>query len=391
MPHLLKPRFQDYVWGDIHYIQQFCGLSSELGKPLAEMWLGAHPKAPSLIATENGELSFDQYLATNPQLHLGKSEAVYNGKLPFLMKVLVAAKPLSIQVHPDKPTAEQGFALENQAGIALDDPKRNFRDDNHKPELILALTPFWMMRGFRDYAELLGIFTSLKLTKLWTAFADFAAEPCAQNLQQLFSQILSSSMAQLQEFIARISAAKDNRIPELNFICQTVEHLNHFFPWDSGIASPLLLNTFVLKPGEAVCLDAGIPHAYIQGAGVELMANSDNVIRAGLTAKHIDRDLLLRVADFSPSLPEIQSLREDSGNTTFSTPFQEFQLEYRKVDGFASLTYAGRPAIVLCIKGQTSVNENMILNRGQAMFVSAADAELTLQGDAELVIATTPD
>jgi len=390
MPYLLKPSFQYYAWGDTKYIQQFCELSSEFGKPLAEMWLGAHPKAPSMILTEQGEQPLDQFLASNPQRLLGKAAALYQGKLPFLMKVLAARQPLSIQVHPDKLTAEQGFARENQSGIALNDPARNFRDDNHKPELIMALTPFLMMRGFRDYAELLEIFTSLKITRLWPAFKDFAAEPSPHGLKQLFAQILCSPSAQLKDLKARINQAKENLEPDLYYICDVVDHLSQFFPWDSGIASPLLLNTLILKPGEAVHLDAGIPHAYIQGAGVELMANSDNVIRAGLTAKHIDRELLLRVADFKPSLPKLQALETGAKHTMFNTPFAEFQLEYFHLNGVETWKHPDRPAILLCLEGEPTINKCMQLSKGNAVFISATEPELVLQGRANLVIVSLP-
>jgi len=389
MPFSLKPAFQAYAWGDRSFIQRLCGLSNEIGKPLAEMWLGAHPQAPSLIETTAGEMPLDVFLAQQPEQHLGKAYGIYGGKLPFLLKVLAAEKPLSIQVHPDKLTAKQGFATENEAGIALSATNRSFKDDNHKPELILALTPFTLMRGFRQYDQIINLFQHFAVDDLWSEFRTFSQAASPQTLSSLFRQILDSPPLQLELFIARISAFEGKGNTEVEFLKNTILQLNSHFPLDSGIVSPLLLNTLVLSPGQAVYLDAGILHAYIQGAGIELMANSDNVIRAGLTPKHIDRELLFRVTDFNPSPPQILDQAADSVSL-HPAPAKEFELLHLDLAGTEILALQGRPAILLCLSGKLKINHSMDLARGEAAFISASEPALSLIGKAELVIATIP-
>lgn len=355
------------------------------------MWLGAHPNAPSLIKTESGELPLDSFLASDPALHLGKAAAIYDAKLPFLLKVLAAHTPLSIQVHPDKKTAVEGFASENLAGIPHSDSHRNFKDDNHKPELIMALTPFLLMRGFRYYPEIIALFDALGITHLWPDFAIFAENPSPVTIKALFAQILASTKEQLKLFMDKVNLVRTAKYPELKLLSNIIRLLNMLYPLDCGIVCPLLLNTLELKPGEAVWLDAGIPHAYIHGAGVELMANSDNVIRAGLTPKHIDRELLLEVTDFTPSVPAVQGLEADSALTEYSSPFREFQLVHLTLNGSISFNHSERPAILLCLQGKLMLNGSMDLAKGKAVFISVTDPELQLTGKAELVIATTPN
>ncbi len=171
MPYLIKPSLQNYSWGDTKYLQELIGEQQEIGKPLAEIWFGAHPKAPSLVITEKGEIPMDKLLQDMPENMLGTEQ---NIALPFLLKILAAAEPLSLQVHPDKQTAQNGFRKEEQEGIPLNDPKRSFKDPNHKPELICALTPFIAMCGFRPFDEIIRNFHILGIIEIWQKFSAFS-------------------------------------------------------------------------------------------------------------------------------------------------------------------------------------------------------------------------
>ncbi len=388
MPYLLKPSFQSYSWGDKSYIQKLCGLDGSFGQPLAEMWLGAHPSAPGIIVTSMGEIPLDEFIALSPEKHLGRAVQVYTGKLPFLMKVLAAAKPLSIQVHPDKLTAEQGFAIENLAGIAPEAPNRSFKDDNHKPELVLAITPYSLMLGFRDYEQIVSLIKFYGLEEIWEEFQSFVQWPSKTTLGNLFRQVLDSTKTQLEFVLHRMTSRIMEH--ETDFISKTVLELNTAYPLDTGIVGPLLLNTFILHPGQAVYLNAGVPHAYIKGAGIELMANSDNVIRAGLTNKFVDIEQLLKVADFNPSLPLILNKKKNDKLNRYRTPFIEFELISLELDGKEWFNPANSPAILLCLEGKVAFGNDLEIGQGQAAFISASESELTLSGKANLAIAIVP-
>jgi len=388
MPYLLKPSFQSYSWGDKSYIQKLCGLEGSYSQPLAEMWLGAHPSAPGIIVTSMGEIPLDEFIALSPEKHLGRAVQVYTGKLPFLMKVLAAAKPLSIQVHPDKQTAGRGFIEENQAGISLEAPNRSFKDDNHKPELIMAITPFTLMLGFRNYDQIASLFRLFGLEDIWSEYHSFFQLPSPATLSNLFRQVLDSTKAQLDLFYNKMAT----RVSETDndFIRAAVLRLDDSYHLDCGIVSPLLLNTFILNPGQAVYLNAGILHAYIQGSGIELMANSDNVIRAGLTSKFVDREQLFKVADFHPSLPIVLNINKNDKLNSFRTPFKEFEMLTLKLDGKEHFNPVNSPCIFLCLDGNVRLGKELEICQGQAAFISASESELTLSGKANLAIARVP-
>jgi len=388
MPYLLKPALQNYSWGDTKYIQELIGAQQETGKPLAEIWFGTHPKAPSTVITEKGEMPMDKFVQNN-QEYLPKN--MQENSLPFLLKILAAAEPLSLQVHPDKETALSGFYKEELANLPLNDPKRCFKDPNHKPELLCALTPFIAMCGFRPYEEIIRNFQILGITKLWQNFSSFANLPSKKTLRDLFSQILNSERNQLQDFLHCLESIQPELSPKLKFTCQICKHLNEFYPYDSGIVSPLLLNTFTLQPGQAVYIDAGILHSYIQGAGIEIMANSDNVIRGGLTPKYIDREILFALTRFETYLPQlIHPHLKANEPVSYTTPAEEFILKRLLLDGTLTLDNEHKPMLVLCVKGSLTTESGLSLARGQAMFIPVNERPSQISGSAEIFIATTP-
>ncbi len=390
MAYMLKPTFQTYAWGDRHYLQQLCNLEEKLGQPMAEMWLGAHPQSPSLLISDDGAIALNRFLDTDPQFYLGSAATLYHQQLPFLLKVLAAEQPLSIQVHPDKFTAENGFLAENMQGIEMGNSFRTFKDDNHKPELLCALTDFTAMCGFRPFKQIVSLFSAFSLQLIWPLFAVFADKPDPDTLQELFRQILDSDLTDLQQFLACLNRADCSDDADLEFVKTICLQLNRHHSFDSGIVSPLLLNTFTLKPGQAIFLEAGMIHAYIKGAGVEIMANSDNVIRGGLTPKHIDKAKLFAITSFQPHFPQIiQPEPAVNELVLYSTPAEEFALAHLTLKGDYLYQPQNRPAILLCLAGQGIANEELEFSQGTAIFVPACESQLILRGSASLYLATS--
>ncbi|MDO2950481.1 mannose-6-phosphate isomerase, class I, partial [Aeromonas simiae] len=237
-------------------------------------------------------------IAAHPEATLGASAAPV-GALPFLFKVLCAEKALSVQVHPSKGQAQAGFARDNAAGLAANAPNRNYRDDNHKPELVFALTPYQAMNGFRDFAAILALFQLVAAPSLASLVSAFAAEQTPSGLACFFRALLTLQGHAKEEAFAALHAAAMAHREEETFAA--VLDLFEQYPGDVGLFAPLLLHVVTLAPGQAMYLGAGTPHAYIRGAGLEIMANSDNVLRAGLTGKHMDVEELLSCTRCEPT------------------------------------------------------------------------------------------
>ncbi|MGL6020648.1 MAG: mannose-6-phosphate isomerase, partial [Gibbsiella quercinecans] len=302
---------QNYAWGSRDALTNLYGIANPDGKPMAELWMGAHPKSSSRVAGDSRSLR-DIIDADQPRL-LGAQVAGRFGELPFLFKVLCADQPLSIQVHPSKAAAEVGFAKENAAGIPLDAAERNYKDPNHKPELVVALTPFLAINGFRELADIETL-----LRPLAGAHHDIAAflnQPDTAHLATLFASLLSMTGEQKTRALGVLKAALNSQQGEP---WDTIRFIAGFYPEDSGLFSPLLLNVVKLEPGEAMFLYAETPHAYLKGVALEVMANSDNVLRAGLTPKFIDIPELLANLQFRPQPASgLLTQPEQRGNELF--------------------------------------------------------------------------
>lgn len=389
MPYKLLPTFQSYAWGDPSFIQKLCSLPELEGKPLAEMWLGAHPKSPSLIDTGSEPVTLDKFISSNSHKSLGAAQNIYNSKLPFLFKVLAANEPLSIQLHPDKLTAEQGFASENQRGIAMDDATRTYKDDNHKPELLCALTDFTALCGFRPYQEIKSIINELGLTSLWQSYPGFEANPCSQTLKCLFTDYLATDEAHIRKAIDLLESAppsESHYIAEAQAMCcSLVQH----YALDRGVLAPLFLNIVNLSPFEAIFVDAGVLHAYIHGAGLELMANSDNVIRGGLTPKHIDIEQLLAITYFEPRAAALSLMDNSIPNIhSYISPAAEFKLSVMELDGKMVLDTSNKPVIMLCLHGSFVCEYGLSIGKGEAIFTEACEKSITLEGTALIAVAS---
>ncbi|ECN3839419.1 mannose-6-phosphate isomerase, partial [Salmonella enterica subsp. enterica serovar Newport] len=287
---------QNYAWGSKTALTELYGIANPQQQPMAELWMGAHPKSSSRITTANGEtVSLRDAIEKNKTAMLGEAVANRFGELPFLFKVLCAAQPLSIQVHPNKRNSEIGFAKENAAGIPMDAAERNYKDPNHKPELVFALTPFLAMNAFREFSDIVSLLQPV--AGAHSAIAHFLQAPNAERLSQLFASLLNMQGEEKSRALAVLKAALNSQQGEP---WQTIRVISEYYPDDSGLFSPLLLNVVKLNPGEAMFLFAETPHAYLQGVALEVMANSDNVLRAGLTPKYIDIPELVANVKFEP-------------------------------------------------------------------------------------------
>lgn len=359
----LTNRIQPYAWGSTTAIPALLGVPPD-GAPQAELWLGAHPSAPSRVPS--GE-TLDAVIASDPVRLLGNAVAAhFEGRLPFLLKVLAAAEPLSLQAHPSLEEARAGFAAENAAGVPLTASHRNYKDANHKPEIICALTPFLALCGFRRVADTLRLFRGLGLDVTVLE---------RDGLGAYFKLVMTLPKAEQQALVDTVLRAPtvDGFVDE----CALAHRLAKKYPGDVGVIGALLLNLVLLQPGEALYLDAGNLHAYLDGTGVELMANSDNVLRGGLTPKHVDVPELLRVLNFTDGPPNV--LRGP-----YQTPVPDFRLTRVQLDGTHPLSSAAQ--IVLVTDGALTANGEH-LKRGESVFIGADEA-VTLSGRATVFIAT---
>jgi mannose-6-phosphate isomerase len=345
-----------YDWGSRTAIQQLLGDEPD-GRPAAELWFGAHPDDPSPA----GDDRLDALIDADPAGLLGPATLDRFGpRLPYLLKVLAAGKALSMQVHPNLDQARAGFAAEDAAGIARDAPQRNYRDANHKPELLCALTPFDALCGFRPVVATLGLLAELDVPELgFVADRLHGADP----LRSAFTAVLRHpDPGPLVAAVARRAAGATEG--PLHAVAIAAAD----FPGDVGAVLALLLNHVRLEPGEAIYLGAGNVHAYLRGTGVEIMANSDNVLRCGLTPKHVDVDELLKITDFD----ELGEPRRTSIGGRFDVPVPDFSLTRIEVEQAAGLDDPG-PCIVLCTSGRLRVGA-VELGSGHAAFVPAGEA-----------------
>lgn len=291
---------QNYAWGSGSAIAELLGRPSPDGRPEAELWIGAHPQAPSRLALPGGPHTLDALIRSAPEAMLGSQAARrWGGELPLLMKMIAAAEPLSIQCHPNREQAMAGFARENARGLPLGSPRRNYRDANPKPELVVALTRLVGLKGFRPLEEIARGLRSLEIPELRNALASFDE---AEGLQRLFAWLWTRPAEERVPLVDRAVAAaarQRDQVPTFAWM----ERLQAKYPGDIGVLAPLLLNLFELAPEDGLFLAAGELHSYLEGTAMEVMASSDNVLRGGLTSKHVDVPELLAVGASAPRPP----------------------------------------------------------------------------------------
>lgn len=392
MEHL-EGALRPYPWGSHTLIAQLRGEPSPSPQPQAELWFGAHPAAP---ATVNGQ-GLDEAIAADPAAALGKRVTEAHGdQLPFLVKLLAAAAPLSIQAHPSLEQAQEGFARENTEGIALNSPNRNYKDPSHKPELIVALTEFRALAGFRPVPDTAAFFAELGSAEL-DRYATLLPTDGEGDLRALFTTLISLPHQPRVELIESVQRAAEELVDQHSAPAWMVDaaevylELNRAYPGDVGVLAALLLNVLTLAPGEAAFLRAGQLHAYLSGLGVEVMANSDNVLRGGLTTKHVDVPELVKVLDFSTLENPRAEAAPSHGGVEFQLPVDSFAVRVHSLaHGETLVIDEDGPAIVLCTSGEVRGPDGFVLSQGNAAWAPASEREvqLTAEGAAQVFVAT---
>ena len=385
---VLEPVVRAYEWGSHDVIARIRGRAVPSSGPEAELWFGAHPSAPSTLQRDGVPASLDAVIAADPARELGEAVAARFGRLPFLLKILAAEKALSIQVHPSREQAELAF----NGGRALGEPL--YSDDWPKPEIICAISPIRAFAGFREPADAAALLARLDVPRLAPLAGALAAEPTGQRLLATMGELLSWPAEDTASLLAEVVAAcvRLAAVPGPDAdAAEAIVIVAGDHPGDLGAVAGLLLRHERIEPGEAMFMPAGGIHSYIRGAGIELLANSDNVLRAGLTPKPVNVPELLRVVDPSVRVPVLRPRELSPGVWVYDTPVPEFRLyELRLAD--APLIAPGEgPRILLCLTGVVKVTDAggaaLELAGGRGCFVPAEAGAVTVDGAGRVFVA----
>lgn len=370
----LKGQVQHYAWGGYDFIPNWLGVENKERKPFAEYWMGTHPSAPSHLITKNGELSLHQLINDYPEEFLGKEVQQKFGELPYLFKVLDVRDMLSIQVHPTKEQAAKGYEAEEAAGVLVGAPHRNYKDKNHKPEIMVALSEFWLLHGFLPKEKLRDVLHSVPEFELFIPFFEDEGykglyEHVMHMLQVDVTKLLSSLVQREVEKKSRGELSKDQPgwwVAKL-YEGQPLEDI------DRGVFSIYFFNLVKVNPGEAVFQGAGIPHAYLEGQNVELMANSDNVLRGGLTPKHIDVEELFKHVLFEGITPQVlkgDEINKDEKNYPCPVPdFGIHKLEMEKDDNLTTQTSSFEIWVIMNGEMNLSGTNSLYVKKGEAIAI----------------------
>lgn len=380
----LNNSLQNYAWGSKTALTELYGIENPQGLPMAELWMGAHPKSPSTVEVNGVTRSLRDVINDDQVATLGAAVAQRFGELPFLFKVLCADQPLSIQVHPSKTAAEAGFARENAAGISLSAAERNYKDANHKPELVYALTPFQAMNGFRELPEIVSLLEPV--AGAHPQIAHFLENASEAALAKLFATLLSLKDESKTRALGVLKSALNAREGEP---WQTIKTIASDYPDDNGLFSPLLLNVITLQPGEAMFLFAETPHAYLKGVALEVMANSDNVLRAGLTPKFIDIPELLANLKFEakPAATLLTQPQTQGDSLNFPIPVEDFAFAIHTLSATPQTLAQHSAALLFCIEGQAVIEkagQQLVLQPGESCFVAASESPVSAAGTGRL-------
>ncbi|MDP9168918.1 MAG: mannose-6-phosphate isomerase, class I, partial [Actinomycetota bacterium] len=394
---LLRGALRTYAWGSHTAIAEFTGRPSPTPHPEAELWLGAHPGDPAWLAGDRAERSLLDTITADPDGQLGAvARERFGDALPFLAKVLAAEEPLSLQAHPSAAQAVEGFAREDRLHIPVTAPTRNYRDRSHKPELIVALGPFEALAGFRPVARSVDFLRALEVAKLDPYVNLLSGQADADGLRALFTTWITAPQSNLDVLVPAVLDGAVNYLrsgaTEFAKEAKTTLQLGELYPNDAGVLAATLLNRISLTAGEGIYMPAGNLHAYLHGMGFEVMANSDNVLRGGLTPKHVDVPELLRVLDFTPTDEAALKPRTTTEGieVLYHTPAAEFAVSRLRLDGpelrhevDAPARHDG-PQVLLCTEGSVQVHAKssvLTLDRGAAAWVAADDGPIRLVAD----------
>nr|WP_313905661.1 mannose-6-phosphate isomerase, class I [Vibrio paucivorans] len=372
---------QNYAWGSTNSLQSLFGFNNDKEEPQAELWMGAHPNGCSYVDIDGQQHNLAELIARQPEQYLGKTTFEQFGELPYLFKVLAAEKALSIQVHPSKLQAEAGFLKEQNQGTPLTAGNRNYKDPNHKPELVYALTLYQAMNGFRSLEEIIEYFAKLDISELAPIIDHLINNQTDLGLSQFFSSLLTLDekikQSAINKLIDKVSIIEEP-------VCSLISKLADQYPGDIGLFSPLILNVITLQPGEAMFLDAQTPHAYIKGTGLEIMANSDNVLRAGLTPKYIDVEELIACTRFEPKpLSSLKLSPTQSGDTlNYAIPVDDFKFSILSPTHPMEVeTQSGEILLAIdsLVNLQHTNGDSCDLKPGQSVFIPACSERYTVK------------
>jgi mannose-6-phosphate isomerase len=377
----LNNQIKNYEWGSSYLIPQFLGMENYKKIPYAEMWMGTHGGAPSQIESCLNEQN------PNEKKYLNE----LSGELPFLFKLIAVEKQLSIQAHPNKEQAVEGYRQEEEAGLALNAPRRNYKDANHKPEILCAISPFTLLAGFRENDKIKSSFESFAL--MFPQLKEIIApliKAVNTGLLAVFFRILFNLSDLEREYINNLILEKEDSETRGIISSEQWKLVKEFasqYPGDPAILSPLYLNLITLKPGEAIYVPPGILHSYSKGFGVELMAASDNVLRSGLTPKFIDIPQLMSIVNYNPYKPEI--ITPDSSSWfCYQTPCREFVLALMRGSGGENVFPAKGPVICIVTEGELAAGGAKI-KKGESFFIPAGGEPVVLKGNYSLFAAIT--
>lgn len=395
---ILQNTIQEYHWGSHNVIANLLGMPAPSEKPQAELWLGAHPKAPSRLLTDGSWKSLADVISENPEGVLGKKVSErFKNELPFLFKVLAVDRPLSIQAHPDKKKARLGFEREERAGIPIGAAERNYRDTHHKPECLCALTSFHALKGFRKLKDILARLQACCTKSLSAELEILKDQTDANGLKRFFTSVMTLSTKRRQEVIREVLKATGTEAIDSES-WQWIQIIAKSYPNDIGILAPLMLNLVSLEPGQALFLHSGELHSYLSGVGIELMAASDNVLRGGLTSKHIDVPELVEVVEFKPQPVSILTpVKKSEYEVVYYTPAEEFVLSVICVPpgGIYHSKKNSCVEILLCTEGEGVLHDivddvRIRAKKGDSFFVPAAVSRYTIEGGTTFYKATVP-
>jgi len=391
----LQNEVQHYAWGSQTAIPGMLGVANTQAEPWAELWMGAHPKAPSRVALADETLGLDAAIATDPRRWLGEAVASeFAGEMPFLLKLLAAETPLSIQVHPDAEQARAGFAREEALGVSRSDAEREYPDPYPKPELVVALEPFTALKGFREPADIAANFRDFEIDG--SALADgldaLSAGKSGEGLRRFVESWLTLAGEPRTLALEQLHKSATERQDDLG---EAVRQLLRLYPGDVGVFGPLILNLVHLAPGEGLFLDAREPHAYLSGFAIELCAASDNVLRGGLTPKHVDVPELLRILHFKARQPQklVPQPGED-GLSVYPSQTRFFRLARVTIDSDLHRAQRAGIEIVLCTVGNVTLcvadGEPVTLTSGQSALVPGRTPDYRIAGRGEVFVASVP-
>jgi mannose-6-phosphate isomerase len=349
----LNNTIKHYNWGSAALLPGFLGSPNKENLPWAEMWMGTHSAGPSMCE--------EKPLAD-----------VAGGELPFLFKLLAVEKPLSIQAHPNKAQAQEGFMRENEAGLSLDDRRRNYRDANHKPEILCAITPFTVMAGFREPEKIRAFFECfISAVPALGEILSPLLRAIENTLHDFFRSLFLLSKNDCEKTISLLSekASCDGKCDVSPEQWNLMKALAAQYPQDAAVLSPFYLNLFTLQPLQAIFIPAGVLHGYVSGFGAELMASSDNVLRGGLTSKHVDSDELMNILDFKPFMPDIVTPPVSQAQFSYPCPCDDFSLTALHGNGSEISLPVNSPAICVVTEGEISAC-SAVFKKGESFFIS---------------------